>query len=134
MKKVVLDTNVLLVSISDRSKLHWVFKYFLEKKYTLCVTTDILAEYAEILERNMGVTVSQNVLSVIENQSNVQFITRYYQFRLLNDEDDDKFVDCAIAGNAEFIVSHDSDFNVLKSIPFPRVRVIKTDEFWAELI
>ncbi|MGB3778153.1 MAG: putative toxin-antitoxin system toxin component, PIN family [Tunicatimonas sp.] len=61
--------------------------------------------------------------------SNVRFVTKYYRFQLLNDEDDDKFVDCAIAGNANFIVSHDKDFNVLQTIEFPVVRVIKIDEF-----
>jgi len=48
--RVVLDTIVLLVSISNRSRLHWIFKKLINQEYTLCVTTDILAEYAEIIE------------------------------------------------------------------------------------
>ncbi len=129
MHKVVLDTNVLLVSISDRSKLHWIFKNLIEKKYALCVTTDILNEYAEIIEQHMGNETSESTMGVIENLSNIHFITKYYQFHLLKDEDDDKFVDCAIAANADFIVSHDKDFNILKGINFPHVRVIKTEAF-----
>lgn len=129
MRSVVLDTNVVLVSISDRSKLHWVFKKLIEKRYELYVTTDILSEYAEIIEQHMGSEVSESVMGVIENMSNIHFITQYYQFHLLNDEDDDKFVDCAIAANADLIVSHDNDFKVLENIDFPKVKVIKTDEF-----
>jgi putative PIN family toxin of toxin-antitoxin system len=128
-KKVVIDTNVLLVSISERSKLYCIFQLLLEKKYTLCVTTDILAEYAEILERHMGSEVSLSILAVITNLPNVEFITTYYRFRLLNDEDDNKFVDCAIAANANYIVSHDKDFKPLKNIDFPKVKVIDTEEF-----
>ena len=48
---------------------------------------------------------------------------------LLGDMDDNKFVDCAIAINANFIVTHDKDFNILKSIPFPIIPVIDTNEF-----
>ena len=48
---------------------------------------------------------------------------------LLGDMDDNKFVDCAIATNANFIVTHDKDFNILKSIPFPIIPVIDTNEF-----
>ncbi len=129
MKKVVIDTNVLLVSISERSKLYWIFKGLIDKKYTLCVTTEILNEYAEIIEQHMGVEVAESVLATIVNLANVEYITRYYEFRLLKDEDDNKFVDCAIASNASFIVSHDSDFKVLKSIKFPVVNVIDTDQF-----
>ena len=44
-----------------------------------------------------------------------------------------KFVDCAIVANADFIVSEDSHFNVLKSIPFPRVIVKRLQIFCKEL-
>lgn len=129
VRKVVLDTNILLVCISDRSKLHWIFEYLITKRYVLCVTTEILSEYAEIIERHMGSESSESVLGVISNLSNVEFITTYYRFRLLKDEDDDKFVDCAIAANASYIVSHDKDFRILREIEFPRVRVIDTVQF-----
>jgi putative PIN family toxin of toxin-antitoxin system len=129
VKKAVLDTNVLLVSVSDKSRLHWVFQKLIIGDYTLCVSNEILNEYAEILDRHMGSIVSESVLGVIENLENVEFITSYFQFHLLADEDDDKFVDCAIAANADFIVSHDKDFKVLQNIDFPKVSVIDTEEF-----
>lgn len=128
MKKIVLDTNVLLVSISTKSKLHWIFKNLLEGNYILCLTTDILAEYAEIIELQMGSLASESALGVLENLPNVEFITNYYKFNLLKDPDDNKFVDCAISSNADFIVTHDSDFNILKKIEFPKVTIINTAE------
>jgi len=127
--KVVLDTNILLVAISSKSPLHWVFQSLLKGKYTLCVTTDILSEYAEIIERHMGPLASESVLGVLENLPHVEFVTTYYKFGLLQDEDDNKFVDCAIACNASCIVSHDRDFKVLKRIDFPKVLVVNTEEF-----
>jgi putative PIN family toxin of toxin-antitoxin system len=127
--RVVLDTNVLLVSISDRSRLHWVWHDLMEGAYVLCVTTEILTEYAEILERHMGPVVSESVLGLLENLPNVVRITTYFRFRLLADEDDNKFVDCAIAANARYLVSHDADFRVLSQVPFPRVDVIDTVTF-----
>jgi putative PIN family toxin of toxin-antitoxin system len=134
MQKIVLDTNVLLVSISERSSIHWVFRGLLDNKYILCITTDILAEYAEIIERYMGPRVSESVLGVIENLENIELITTYFHFRLLQDEDDNKFVDCAIASNADFIVSHDNDFNILKQVDFPKVKVIDSSSFKQELM
>ncbi len=47
---------------------------------------------------------------------NSNFITVKKRFRLSPDPDDDKFIDCAISGNADFIVSGDSHLLVLKSI------------------
>jgi len=133
LKKIVLDTNILLVSVSRKSKLYWIFKKLQEEAYSLCLTTEILAEYAEILERHMGAQVSENIMNTLENLPNIEYITTYYKFRLLKDEDDDKFVDCAIAANASYIVSHDSDFKILAKIDFPKVRVVDTDTFAKDL-
>ncbi|MBY0427019.1 MAG: putative toxin-antitoxin system toxin component, PIN family [Cytophagales bacterium] len=129
MERVVLDTHVLLVSISRKSKLHWIFKGLINGDFILCVTTDILSEYAEVIEREMGVAASENAMGVLENLPNVELITSYFKFNLLKDEDDNKFVDCAVASNASFIVSHDKDFKLLENIQFPKVVVIDTEKF-----
>ena len=42
-------------------------------------------------------------------------------------------VDCAIAGNANYIVSEDRHFDVLKEIDFPKVVVVSLDEIMKEL-
>ena len=131
MLRIVLDTNVLLVSISDRSRLHWIFKKLLDGEYEICVTTDILAEYAEIIEKHMGVEASESTMGVLENLPNTIFTTSYFRFHLLKDEDDNKFVDCAIAANADFIVTHDKDFKILEKIEFPKVKVIDTEAFFS---
>ena len=129
LARVVLDTNVLLVSISDRSRLHWVFARFLNAEYYLCVTTEILNEYAEILTRHMGEARTQQALKTILSAPNTLLITPYYRFNLLADPDDNKFVDCAIAANAVCIVSHDRDFLPLRAIEFPKAAVVDTQVF-----
>ena len=127
--KIILDTNVLLVCISKKSSLHWIWQSLRAQKFTLCVTTDILVEYEEIIGQHMGIETAEFTLSTIDNLPNVELATRWYRFLLLGDMDDNKFVDCAIAINANFIVTHDKDFNILKSIPFPIIPVIDTNEF-----
>jgi len=52
---------------------------------------------------------------------------------ITQDPDDNKFVDCAIAGNATYIVSNDSHFDVLKQIDFPKLVVKNIQEFSALL-
>ena len=72
--RVVLDTNILLVSISRKSETNWIFQ-------------------------------------------------------LLLDADDNKFVYCAIASGADFIISEDRAFRILKKIPFPKVSCLTIAEF-----
>ncbi len=131
--KVVIDTNVLLVSISKRSSKHWIWDSLVKGQFTLCVTTDILAEYEEIIGAHMGLDAAEFALSTLDNLTNIERVTTWFRFLLLADSDDDKFVDAAIATNADFIVSHDTDFKPLKKIPFPKVEVIDSDEFKGRL-
>lgn len=130
MPKVVLDTNVLLVSISPRSRYRWIFDALLDKRFTLCVTTEILMEYSEIIARHMGEAYYYDTLMTLENLGNLERITPRFRFNLLQDPDDNKFVDCAIATNALCIVSHDRDFLPLRAIEFPKVAVVDTEGFW----
>ena len=40
---------------------------------------------------------------------------------ITSDPDDNKFVDCAICGQAEYLVSNDKHFKVLNDIQFPSI-------------
>ena len=67
-------------------------------------------------------------VDVIINNPYTEFITPYFKFNLIKeDPDDNKFVDCAVAGNAKFIVSEDSHYNILKTVDFPKVDVLGVD-------
>ncbi|NCA86779.1 MAG: putative toxin-antitoxin system toxin component, PIN family [Clostridia bacterium] len=128
--KVVLDTNVLLVSFSSKSNYRWVFDSFLQEQISLCVTTDILIEYEEIITKHMGRTFATLVLNLLENAPNLELITKYFKWNLIQaDADDNKFVDCAVASGAKYLVSNDKHFKVLKEIPFPKIEIITANEF-----
>lgn len=128
--KIVLDTSVLLVSVSNRSPYYWLFNSFIKKDFTLCITTDILAEYEEVIGRHMGQEVATDVLQTIENAANLEKVTRYFKWNLIDaDPDDNKFVDCAIACNATYLMSEDNHFKILRQISFPKVELIGVKEF-----
>ncbi|WP_259068499.1 putative toxin-antitoxin system toxin component, PIN family [Mucilaginibacter sp. X4EP1] len=127
---VVIDTNVLLVSISSKSKFHWLYRLILDKKINVAITTDILAEYEEQLSHHWNSLVSVSVIRSLTELSTVLFTTVYYNLNLISiDEDDNKFVDCAFASNADYIITNDSHFNILKKIDFPSIPTLRLDEF-----
>ena len=128
--KIVLDTNVLLVSISDRSKYHWIFQKIINGDFILCVTNEILTEYAEIISRKMDSYTAKETITSLLLLDNVFRITTYFNWRLISvDEDDNKFVDCAVAANADYILTHDKHFNVLKQVEFPKINLLKISDF-----
>jgi predicted nucleic acid-binding protein len=70
------------------------------------------------------------IVDAILNASHAEPITVYYKWNLITaDPDDNKFVDCAVSANVDFIVTNDKHFNVLKNIDFPQINVIDIDAF-----
>lgn len=130
MLRIVLDTNCLLAVLPTKSRYHRLWTDFLQGRVTLCVSTDILLEYEEILIQKTSFSLAESVIKTILNRPNVVRVVPSWRFNMINaDLDDNKFVDCAIAANADYIVSEDAHFNVLATMPFPRVNVLHLKEF-----
>jgi uncharacterized protein len=128
--KVVIDTNVFWVSISRNSATHWIFRALLDEEFTLCVTTENLNEYEEIIGQKLGVEIAKATMAILDNLYNIELVTRYYRWELIvADPDDNPFADCAIAINADALVSEDRHFNILKKTPFPKVNLMNIEEF-----
>ncbi len=130
MISAVIDTNILIVAAARTSPYNWIFQKLIDGEFNLCVTTDILDEYAEILEEYYSVSMSENTMKTLEELPNIIRLTRFYRLNLITvDPDDNKFVDCALFSGTGIIVTHDHHFNVLKNLPFPSLKILTADEF-----
>lgn len=130
MDNIVLDTNCLLMCVSSKNKYHRIWQSFLAGDFVLCVSNEIIEEYHEVLARNLSQHIADAVLYTILTRKNVWKLDPHYHFHLITvDEDDNKFVDCAIAANAKCIVTEDKHFAVLKQVEFPKIAVMGIDEF-----
>ena len=127
--RVVLDTNSLLSSLSRRGSAYPVWKGFQEGRYTLCLTNEILEEYEEVIARKTKPEVARNVIDFIMKQRNVELIDPFFRMELITaDPDDNKFIDCAVAAQAKYIVTEDRHYDVLREVEFPKVDIIGLDE------
>lgn len=127
---VVLDTNILMVSFLPHHKHFWLYEALENQRFTLLLSNEILEEYYEKIANRYNPTIADMLTFGLPNLKNTAKISPTFRFLLIKDDpDDDKFVDCAVAGNADFIVSHDKHFDILRTIDFPIVEVISIEEF-----
>ncbi len=127
---VVLDTNVVLRAVSKKSRFADILDNLLLQSYRLAVSTEILLEYEEKIILFYGGGVAQNFLNFLTVMPNVEKVEPFFQLRLIQaDYDDNKFVDCAFASNAHYIVTDDKHFNILKTIGFPQIPCISAEDF-----
>lgn len=133
-RHIVLDTNCLVQMLSVHSPYRPGWQAFRNGLYKLCVSNEILSEYEEIIGRVANEIVAHNVVNAIARSPFTLFFDPRFHFQLIEqDPDDNKFVDCAIIAGADYIVSEDSHFHVLDKIDFPKVHVIRLDEFMKEV-
>jgi len=130
MRKIVLDTNCLLAILPSSSPYHRVWIDLISGKCSLCVSTDILSEYEEILARKVSPEFALVVMKLILGLPALTRVSPTYFLNLITiDPDDNKFVDCAFCGEAELIVSNDTHFNILKTVGFPNFHVVQLRDF-----
>jgi len=128
--KVVLDTNCLLVVLPEKSPYRCILDALYRGKFGLFYSTEILQEYEEILLRHHSARTVSLIMEMLLKLPNAVPNIPYYRWNLISaDPDDNKFVDCALNAGADFIVSNDKHFNVLKEIDFPKINVVDIDTF-----
>ncbi|MCQ2340510.1 MAG: putative toxin-antitoxin system toxin component, PIN family [Paludibacteraceae bacterium] len=134
MRFIVLDTNCLLQALPSKSPYHKIWEDVLEGKISLCVNTDILEEYEEVIARKSSPQIAHNVVEAIARLSTTTYQEVYMHFELLTEDvDDNKFVDCAVASNAEYIVTNDKHFAPLEQIQWPRIAIVTIKEFLKQI-
>jgi predicted nucleic acid-binding protein len=87
-------------------------------------------EYEEILMRFYTKPITDSVMGFIIHSVNMKRVAPYYKWHLISvDPDDNKFVDCALNVGADYIVTNDHHFDILKTLDFPPINVINMDAF-----
>jgi uncharacterized protein len=126
--KIVLDTNLLVSGIFWRGTPSKILDLWTQDKITFCVSEDILDEYLEVIQRlqkKYGTPKDVNWYTLVQEKTIIFMVdsTREYS----RDPDDDKFIHCALASKAIYIVSGDQDLLVLEKVD--NVDIITASEF-----
>ena len=134
MKSIVLDTNCLLQILPRHSPYRWLFDFIRAGKVQMILSTEILMEYAEILERKISCEAADSVTQALVDSPFVQMVAPTYQWQIIHEyPDDNKFVDAAIAASATYLITNDGHFNILTNIKFPKVDRLRLNELTPSL-
>jgi len=129
-QRFVLDTNVFMVSLAPQYKYWWIYESLLKGKFELALSNEILTEYHEQVVLRYGIERTDAQLDYLLLLPNVVLINPSFHWQLVeNDKDDNKFVDCYLASQADYIVSNDKHLHQLKTIDFPSISILRYEEF-----
>jgi putative PIN family toxin of toxin-antitoxin system len=128
MKRTVLDTNII-VSSALGGALVLVLEKWDQGKFTVAVTSDILDEYFQVINRPKFKLKQETIDKITRYLYQFsEFVVPEEQIRVIEaDPKDDKFLEAAIAGKVDFIVSGDNHLLELKE--FRDIPIISGREF-----
>jgi uncharacterized protein len=129
---ICLDTNVFLQIFGRRQLFYPILRALLDGRLTLAISTSILLEYEEITVELSGQERWRDVVALLDSlvqlHANVRYIESHFRFNIISaDPDDNKFCDCAIAADADFVITEDHHFGALKSAKYKPQPITPTE-------
>lgn len=128
---VVIDTNVFVSSfLSLQGSPKRVIDLWKTGRIILCLSRDIIAEYVEVLARFglAGQPELRELLDLFARRVNVMFAPAPPVLPIIPDDPaDEKFIACAVAARAEYVVS--GDRHLLNLGTYGSIRVVTPSQF-----
>ena len=127
--KIVLDTNVLISAIVFGGKPRKILEAVSRGELTLFLSEYILDELKAVLQRpkfGFPSEVIRTILSELHTIGNIVTPSKRI-FEIQEDPDDNRIIECAVEGSANYIVSGDTHLLNLKQ--YQNVRVVSPDEY-----
>lgn len=133
MTRVVLDTNIFISAVLG-GRLGVIIDEWKAGKFKLIVTDSIAREYLDVINRPKFKIPQAEIIAISDYLLQLgEFVTPTEEIHIIvADPTDDKFLETALAGKVDYIVSGDNHLLELKS--FREIPIITAKEFvsWLE--
>ena len=115
--RVVIDTNVFISSFLGRGNPKQIIDLWKNGSLTICLSREIIDEYVEVLIR-LGIKNAREIeelLQLFAQGYHSIFTAKIKTLKIvMEDPDDNKVLECAKAGNVDYIISNDKHLLKLK--------------------
>ena len=126
---VVLDTNTILsATLWNNSEAQKLLFHLININAHLYISMPIIIEYQKVMQRDFKFTEQEIIEATTKILKIFQMITPKEKVDIIkDDETDNKIVECAIAANAQYIITYDQHLLRLKR--FRDIHIILPKEF-----
>jgi putative PIN family toxin of toxin-antitoxin system len=137
MQKIVVDTNVLVSALIQRSyPYHIVDEIFTNDNIQLCLSDELFAEYFNVLNRKKFsrfpdfISNAQSLLIDIEKRA-IKFDTTI-RLKVISDLGDNKLLELAETCKANFLITGNSnDFTMSE---YKGTKIVSPKDYWTDYV
>ena len=133
MQKIVIDTNVIVSALIQRSYPNAIiYELFIEQKFQLCISAELMAEYYEVLSRPKFAKFhdffirAEALLADIETQASLYFPT--LKLELISDKDDNMILELADECEADFVITGNTTHFIFPT--YKQTKIVSPKEYW----
>ena len=133
MQKIVIDTNVIVSALIQTGYPNLIINdLFIEQKFQLCISEDLLAEYYEVLAREkfskfQDFFIRAKVLLVEIEAKATKYIPTI-TLDLISDDDDNMILELADKCLADFVITgNTTDFTFPT---YKQTKIVTPKEYW----
>jgi putative PIN family toxin of toxin-antitoxin system len=133
MQKIVVDTNIIVSSLIQRSYPYKIiYELFVDDKFLLCVSEEVIAEYYEVLSRPKFArfpdffSTAKSLLAEIETKAH-RFVPTT-KIDLISDKDDNMILELAEVCLADFIITGNT--NDFTFPAYKQTKIVSPKEYW----
>jgi len=130
MIKVIVDTNVLIsASVKGRDPEAIILFLVSNPDFEWIVSEEILMEYKSVLARKklkLSPDLKQRWFNIIDAFTTIIDVNISVDFP--RDPKDAKFLECAIASSADYLITGDRDFEIV--IDLEVTKIVSPSQFW----
>lgn len=133
MQRIVIDTNVIVSSLIQRGYPNLIIKeLFIEQKFELCISEELLAEYYEVLARPRFSKFQDFFIRaealLVEIASKATMYAPTITLDLISDDDDNMILELADECLADFIITgNTTDFTFPT---YKQTKIVTPREYW----
>ena len=115
---VCIDTNTVVQALAEGHPFHPIPDAWVTGRIDWAVSTEILLEYEEVLNRVSGPATWRKLVRLMDlvelTGGNLLRITPSFRFQIVtSDPDDNIFADCAVTAGAAYLITEDQPFAAL---------------------
>ncbi len=127
--RVVIDTNVVVSALKFGGKpLLLLQECLTSPSIEMVMSHDIVQEVLEVMARKFEYGPRELLLTENLLTKNSSMVMPAKSIKIVRDSKDDKFVEAAVEGDAEYIIS--GDFDLLDIGSYKNIKIITVARFW----
>ena len=128
MLKVIFDTNVYISAILTDGNCRKLLDFARRGRFNLLISESIVEEIERVVRIKLALSEFETEIIIVGIKNITTFVSPDFMLSVINDKPDNRILECALAGKADYIISGDKE-HLLSLSEFRGIKILSPADF-----